>query len=146
MSTHFKTTFLALAALLSLLTIPTIAHAGTVADYIVLRDVDRTIESGGRVRWQQNFTMPAATKLNESMFLQWFMVSGTNARNLQYRFSINDNVIRTIVVTGNHFATIHEALPGNNLRIGRNRIEVRVVGGSGSVTLSDIILHFQRKP
>jgi hypothetical protein len=76
--------------------------------------------------------------------LQFFYVSSSNANNLSFRFSINEMEVRTINVTGNYFATIHE-VASNVTKNGANALEIRIVGGTGGVTISDIVLFVQRQ-
>jgi hypothetical protein len=116
----------------------------TVADYLAIRDASVTLQTGGDIDWQTDFNLGSAARLDQSMILQWFYVSQENASNLSYRFRINGHNIRTINVTGNFFASIHEILGGSNLVHGENTLEVRIVGGSGRVDVSDIVLWFQR--
>ncbi len=58
--------------------------------------------------------------------------------------SINGTEVRTINVTGNYFATIHE-VASNVTKNGANALEIRIVGGTGGVTISDIVLFVQRQ-
>lgn len=115
-----------------------------VADYLAIRDSGFRLQVGQDIDWQTNFNLGSAAQLNQRMILQFFYVSAKNASNLSFRFMINGTTIRTINVTGNFFATVHEILGGNVLKHGQNTIEARIVGGTGSVTLSDVVLWFQR--
>ena len=114
-----------------------------VADYRVISDGNVTLQTGGDIDHSFSFDLGTGVKHNQHSILQFFFVSGNNANNLSFRFSINGTSVRTINVTGNHFATIHEVASGitqNN----QNNLEVKIVGGTGSVTVSDIVLHVQR--
>ncbi len=114
-----------------------------VADYRVISDGPVTLQTGGDIDHSFSFNLGTAVQHNQHAILQFFYVSGSNAKNLSFRFSINGKAIRTINVTGNFFATIHEVQSGvtrNNV----NDLEVKIVGGTGSVTVSDIVLFVQR--
>ncbi|MCE7982049.1 MAG: hypothetical protein DYG89_12705 [Caldilinea sp. CFX5] len=116
-----------------------------VADYLAIRDTEFTLRTGQDIDWQTNFNLGNAARLDQSMILQFFYVSHQNAANLSFRFSINGNAIRTINVTGNFFGSIHEIFNGSNLVHGQNAIEARIVGGTGGVDLSDVVLWFQHE-
>ena len=118
--------------------------AHQVADYVVLRDSGKKLQVGSDIDWQRDFDLPDAARLDQRMFLQWFYTTGTDANLLKYRWRINGTNIRTITNTGNHFGSLHEVLGGSNLKVSDNTIEVAITGGSGSVTVSDVMLHFQR--
>ena len=114
-----------------------------VADYRVISDGNVTIQTSGDIDRSFTFDLGTGVQHNQPAVLQAFYVSGSNANNLSFRFSINGTAVRTINVNGNHFSTIHEVQSGvtkNN----QNELEVKIVGGSGSVTISDIVLFVQR--
>ena len=111
-----------------------------VADYRVIRDANFTIQTGGDIDRDFDFNLGTAVQLGQQSILQFFYVSSQNASNLRFRFSINGNSIRTINVTGNSFGTIHEVVGRDVLRGGNNNIVVTIIDGSGSVTISDIVL------
>jgi|ERR1041384_1669927 hypothetical protein len=113
-----------------------------VADYRVISDGGVTIQTGGDIDHTFTFDLGTAVKHNQSQVLQWFYVSSSNANNLSYRISINGTAVRTINVTGNFFSTIHE-ICANVTHNGSNECEIKIVGGSGSVTISDIVLFVQ---
>jgi hypothetical protein len=113
-----------------------------VADYRVISDSGVTIQTGGDIDRDFNFNLGTAVQHGQDSVLQFFMVSGSNANNLSFQFAINGTPVRTINVTGNHFASIHEV--ARSTRDNDNRLSVRITGGSGSVTLADIVLWVQR--
>ena len=115
-----------------------------VADYRVIRDSGSTIQTGGDIDKSFDFNLGTAVKHNQRKVLQFFYVSSQNANNLSFRFSINGTTVRTINVTGNSFGTIHEVIGSGITHDNNNEIDVRIVGGSGSVTVSDILLQVQR--
>ena len=114
-----------------------------VADYRVIRDSSVTLTTGGDIDKDFSFNLGTAVKHNQHVILQFFFVSGTNANNLSFRFSINGTNVRTINVTGNHFATVHE-VARNVTKNNANDLKVQIVGGSGTVHISDIVLWVQR--
>lgn len=114
-----------------------------VADYRVISDSGVTLQTGGGTHQTFGFDLGTAVKHNQPAILQFFYVSSSNASNLTFRLSLNGTPVRTINVTGNFFATIHEVQSGltkNNA----NQLEVGIVGGTGSVTITDIVLFVQR--
>ena len=114
-----------------------------VADYRVISDGGVTIQTGGDIDKSFTFDLGTAVKHSQPAILQFFFVSSKNSDNLSFRFSINGTAVRTINVTGNFFGTIHE-VQSNVTRNNQNELEVRITGGSGSVTISDIVLFVQR--
>lgn len=115
-----------------------------VADYRVIRDNGFTIQTGGDIDRSFDFNLGTAVRHNQRAILQFFYVSSSNASNLSFRFRINGSTVRTINVNGNSFGTVHEVVNSGVTRDNSNEIEARIVGGSGSVTLSDVVLHMQR--
>lgn len=115
-----------------------------VADYVAITDGALNIATGADIDKEVNFNLEPAVRLGQQSILQFFYVSSSNASNLTYRFSINGTEIRTINVTGNFFSTIHEVIGGGVLASGTNTLKAEIVGGSGSVSLSDIVLWVQR--
>jgi hypothetical protein len=114
------------------------------ADYRVISDNAVTIQTGGDIDRTFNFDLGTTVRHNQQSILQFFYVSGSNANNLSFEFRLNGSVVRTINVTGNSFATIHE-VHANLTRDNANQLDVRIVGGSGSVAISDIVLFVQRE-
>jgi hypothetical protein len=114
-----------------------------VADYRVISDGDVKLQTGGDIDHTFTFDLGTAVQHNQQAILQFFYVSSSNANNLSFRFAINGTAVRTINVTGNHFATIHE-VQGGVTKNNQNELEIRIVGGTGSVTISDIVLFVQR--
>ena len=114
-----------------------------VADYRVIRDSAITLQTGGAIDKDFSFNLGTAVKHNQHSVLQFFYVSASNANNLSFRFSINGTTVRTINVNGNHFATIHE-VTNNVTKDHVNELDVKIVGGSGRVDISDIVLWVQR--
>ena len=115
-----------------------------VADYRVISDGGVNIKTGGDIDQTFNFDLGTGVKHDQYVVLQFFYVSSSNANNLSFRFSINGTEVRTINVTGNYFATIHE-VASNVTKNGANALEIRIVGGTGGVTVSDIVLFVQRQ-
>lgn len=115
-----------------------------VADYRVISDGGVTLQVGGDIDHTFTFDLGTAVRHNQHAILQFFYVSSSNANNLSFRFAINGTAVRTINVTGNHFATIHEVQAGVT-RNNQNELDIRIVGGTGSVTISDIVLFVQHR-
>ena len=114
-----------------------------VADYRVISDGGVTLKTGGDIDHTFTFDLGTAVKHNQPAILQFFYVSSKNANNLSFQFSINGTAVRTINVTGNFFATIHE-VQSNITKNNMNQLDIKIVGGTGSVTISDVVLFVQR--
>ncbi len=114
-----------------------------VADYRVISDSSVAIQTGGDIDKEFHFDLGDAVKHGQHVVLQFYYVSASNASNLSFRFSINGATVRTTKVTGRHFGTIHE-VARNVTRDNDNELKVSIVGGSGKVSISDIVLWVQR--
>ena len=114
-----------------------------VADYRLISDASITLRTGGDIDHSFSFNLGTAVAHSEPSILQFFYVSHSNANNLSFRLSLNGKELRTINVNGNHFSSIHEA-HSNITRNNVNQLDVRIVGGSGTVQISDIVLFVQR--
>ena len=115
-----------------------------VTDYCIVRDGPFTLETGGDIDATHSCNAGSAVLPNRKSILQFFYVSSTNASNLSFRLRINGTTIRTINVNGNSFGTVHEVVSSGVLKTGNNEVESRIVGGTGAVTISDIVLFVQR--
>lgn len=116
----------------------------TVADYLILRDAPFTLATGGDIDRQFDFSLDSDVRLNQSMILQFFVVSSQNASSLAFRSTVNGSGVRTIDVNGNFFCTVHEAFPGSVARQGQNQYAVSITSGTGRVEISDVVIWFQR--
>jgi hypothetical protein len=115
-----------------------------VADYRVIRDGSVTIDTGADPDKEFDFNLGTEVRRDQNSILAFFARS--DASNLSFEFLINGNSIRTIhVKNGNLFASIHEIVGGGKLKDLINKLKVRIVNGSGSATISDIVLFVQRK-
>ncbi|MEM7126606.1 MAG: hypothetical protein AAF702_09790 [Chloroflexota bacterium] len=115
-----------------------------ISDFLPLVDNGFNLEVGKDIDRHFAFEFGNAAQLDQKLILQYFYESHQDASNLRLRFRVNGNDIRTMTLNGNSFSTMHEILQGNNFAQGRNTIEAKIVGGDGSVTLSDIVLWFRR--
>jgi hypothetical protein len=115
-----------------------------VADYRVISDDSITLQTGGDIDHSFNFDLGTAVQHGQSAVLQFFYITSSNANNLTFRFSINGTLVRTYIANGKLFGTIHEVQAGVT-RDNGNTLDVRIVGGSGSVVISDVVLFVQRE-
>jgi|SwirhirootsSR3_FD_contig_71_4995962_length_547_multi_3_in_0_out_0_2 hypothetical protein len=115
-----------------------------VADYTVISDGGATVQTGGDIDRSFSFNLGTAVQHTQSKILQFFFVSTANANNLSFRLSINGTAVRTINVNGNFFSSIHEVIGSGVTHDNNNDLTLAVVGGTGGVTVSDIVLYSQR--
>ncbi len=114
-----------------------------VGDYRIIRDGAFSLNTAGDIDREFRFGLPGLTRRDFSMILQWVYVSSQNARNLNFRMEVNGQEVRSLTVNGNFFGTMHEVFPGDQTRED-NEFKARIIGGTGSVDISDVVLFFQR--
>jgi hypothetical protein len=115
-----------------------------IADYRVISDGSITLQTEGDIDHTFDFDLGTAVQHGQSAVLQFFYRTSNNANNLTFRFSINGTPVRTMIVNGNLFGTMHEVQAGVT-RDNGNTLDVRIIGGSGSVEISDVVLFVQRE-
>jgi hypothetical protein len=115
-----------------------------VADYRVISDGgSATFQIGGLTDFTFKFDLGTAVKHNQPAILQFF-ISSSNANNLNVGFHLNGKLFMpSIHLTGKVFATMHEIGSGmtkNNV----NELRILLSSGTGSLTISNIVLFVQR--
>jgi hypothetical protein len=117
-----------------------------VADYRVIEKADGQpviLRTGGDIDESIPFDLGTDVKHNQFAVLQCFFETTSTANNLSFRFTLNGTDVRTLNVTGREFATINVARK-NVTRNKNNELRIRIAGGTGAVTVRDIVLFVQR--
>jgi hypothetical protein len=116
-----------------------------VADYRVIEKKDGgpvILRTGGDIDESIPFDLGTDVKHNQFAVLQFFFAAN-NANNLSFRFTLNGTDVRTLNVTGNDSATLIVARK-NVTKNKANELRIRIAGGTGAVTIRDIVLFVQR--
>lgn len=70
-----------------------------------------------------------------------FVKSGAN--NLAFEVTLNSVPVLDYTFSGNFITAIHEVV--TSARVGRNQLEFRITGGSGTLEFGDVVLHFHQR-
>ncbi len=126
-----------------------------IADYKIIKDARFEIRKGGEEVARFNFTLPNNTLFNQKMILQWVFVARGNTSGLTYRWSIKDKTkpdndnevvkVRESTISTGRFGSYHEVLSGGLPFAGELQAFASIIGGSGAVFLSDVVLWVQVK-
>ena len=117
-----------------------------IADYTIIRDGSFELRTGGDIDQSFAFTVSDTAHLGSRSILAFILDTESNANNLLFRVEINGTHVRTARINGDTFQTIHEVVSANVLQhgSGSNNIDFSIIGGSGDVHFSDVVLWWQR--
>jgi hypothetical protein len=117
-----------------------------IADYAVITDAKFTIQTGGDIDKDFDFTLESGAHLGSRAILAFVLFVHGGAEKLAFEVRINKSVQLSYVftVSGTRIHTLHEVINANVLKAGTNTIEFRITGGFGSLEFGDTVLHYQR--
>ena len=115
----------------------------TISDYSVLSDGTVTLKIGSDIDHSFPFSLPANLSVGSRAILGWRFEAESNPNNLKWKVDINGTDIASFTHNSDRFCSLHEVVSGNILKQGSNTATVRVLGGSGQIKVSDLVLHFQ---
>ena len=122
-----------------------------VADYRVIRDAPVSLSHSGNAQQSFQFSIPADMPQNSAGCVWWVDRQPGAGNHVDYVVTLNGEDIRPAPppfyrVTDPFFYTRHETFSAARLKAGAtNTLEIRVVGGNGTVEISDIILAYKRR-
>ena len=117
---------------------------GIVANYLPIRDAEVNLATGGDIDWDKDFDLQSRVRLDRKAVLQSRYRTDSNAAGLELRYQINGNDVRTVgAFTGSDNGTVLEIFPGSFLQHGTNNVEVEIVGGTGDVFFSDVLITYK---
>ena len=117
----------------------------TLADYIALQDGSITLSKDQEKTFE--FRLPSNTSLGEgdTRFVLSFMIDPSGSANKNYDIDVNDVRVNDFTVSHSEPRTVTEVINGTKFALsGDNTIQFRMESGSGSITISDVVLWFQR--
>ena len=115
------------------------------ADYDIISDAKVALKIGGDI--DREFPIQLAGASVDSRSILSFMVDTIGADNLKFRLNIiNGNNVNTEVGTyttsSSDARTFQEVMNGNVLTASGNRLLVKVLSGTGTLEISDIVLWY----
>ena len=114
-----------------------------VSEYLVIRDESFRLE----VNESENisFKLPGDAKINEHSVLFYMCMPIKKTVDVDYKIEINGRNADSGNMTWGTARTIREAVQGNILKPGENKIKFEVPEGTGNITFSDVVLLFKRE-
>jgi hypothetical protein len=122
----------------------------TIADYVVITDGKFTVGTADNIadHWTKRFTLESGASLASRSILQFVLIrKGTGDFNVGMKINDSDQLDYTFAgVKQTIVNTIHEVISPNLLKLGTdaNEIAFGIGGGTGSIEIGDIVLHYQR--
>ena len=117
-----------------------------VADLRVIRDSEFTLSTAGASAADRDMTFNLGTEVQHGQrgILQ-FRYRADPVHALTARVRINGTAMKPLRFgDGASEGTMHEVVNTNVTRDNTNDIEFGITGGSGSLAISDVVLHVQR--
>lgn len=115
-----------------------------VADYAVITDGQTTLQTGGDIDKDFDFTLESGAHLGSRSILAFVLLTSA-ANNPEFQIKINGTAQLSYGIFGVGAHTLHEVIDANVLKAGsNNNIAIKIIGGSGKLVFGDIVLHYQR--
>lgn len=116
-----------------------------VADYVIISDPQIILETGVSITHTFNFDLGTGVDHSQPAILQFYCRFTNTADRLGIQSLLNGTPVSTIGnVTGVHLGTIHEVVPSGLTQDNANRLDVKIVDGTGAVAVSDIVIFVKR--
>ncbi|MFN8473525.1 MAG: hypothetical protein U0822_15145 [Anaerolineae bacterium] len=116
-----------------------------VADYNLIRDSAFTLSSSGESSQKFDFDLDFRVGMSQPSILAFVVsvASGSSAPVLQV--SVNGTQRDTALPAGPFVTGLSQVIGGSQLHQGTNNITFAISGGTGSLEVSDVVLHYQRE-
>jgi hypothetical protein len=109
--------------------------------YSVITDGVVTLIFGGDIDYETRFNLTQKLDVGVSSVLTGVVVMLQNATNLTFKLEINDVEVKAFPpITGSERFNIQEVVQRNLLKVGQNKFQIKLTGGSGSLRFSDVVL------
>jgi hypothetical protein len=122
----------------------------TVSDYVVVLDIPRTLEIGGDIDKDFDFSLPSnlRTGTGRNRAVASWQLEVEEPSSLKYHVLINGTEIGSYMhITPPHaketFAATQEVFSSSLLNAGVNTAKVEVLSGGGRIRVSSFVIHFQ---
>lgn len=114
-----------------------------IADYVIIKQDRFTLQTGGDIDKDFDFTLESGSHSGSRSILAFVLVkSGTGSLTLEVK--VNGSLQLSNASTGARFNTLHEVIDADVLKVGTNNIVFRIIDGSGTLNISNVVLHYQR--
>lgn len=115
-----------------------------IADYAIITDDKFTIQTGGDIDRDFDFTLESGAHLGSRSILAFVLFVDGDADSLAFQVKVNGKSQLSYTFTGFQVNTLHEVINRDVLKAGTNNVEFRITGGSGKLAFGDVVLHYQR--
>jgi hypothetical protein len=115
----------------------------TIGDYVMLQDQPVSLKIGGDIDHTFPFTIPNNINKSQYAILTLQLQADGNPHNLQWKIDINGEQVQSLTHDTFTFTAIQEVFRSEILNSGSNNATVTVLGGTGNLKVSDIVIHFQ---
>ena len=116
-----------------------------LADYVVLSDSSFTIQTGGDIDRSFNVNLEADAHLASRAILSFMLAAQNGANSPQLLIEVNGaQQLNGTLQDGPFVTVLHELVNQNVLQVNNNTVRFAIVGGMGTLNISDVILHYRR--
>jgi hypothetical protein len=116
-----------------------------LADYVVLSDSSFAIQTGGDIDRSFNVNLEADAHLASRAILSFMLAAQNGANSPQLLIEVNGaQQLNGTLQDGPFVTVLHELVNQNVLQVNNNNIRFAIVGGAGTLNISDVILHYRR--
>ncbi len=114
-----------------------------VANFIQLRDESFTLVVGGDIDRALTRDIVDAPAAGEGAVLTW-NVQREGTGNVTYEVTMNGTLLNTYTVTLGERRAVQEAMDTTTIQQGNNTVVFRVLGGTGTLEIGDVILFYRQ--
>lgn len=117
----------------------------TLADYMALQDKGITLSKDQETTLKFEFPSNVNLGTEDTRLVLTFMMDPSGTAEKNYDIDVNDDRVNSFTVSHTEPRTVTEVLTGLKFtKSGENTIQFRMESGGGSITISDVVLWFQR--
>ena len=117
-----------------------------IADYLIVTQPRFTLKTGVDIDREFNFTLESQASLGSRAVLMFEVFVASSVNNLLFEARINGSSQISHTYTGFQSNTVHTIVDASLLRTGNNanNINFRILSGTGGLSISDVVLFYQR--
>jgi len=115
----------------------------TVSDFVQLSDSSIDLKLGLDIDRTLERNISSAPASGEGALLTW-NIRREGAGSVTYTVKINSGLVNTYTVTLADWSAVQNAMDTSVIKQGKNTVEFRVTGGTGTLSFSDVVLFYRK--
>ena len=117
-----------------------------VADYNLIRDSAFTLSTGGNTAQQLEFKLDFGVGFVHPSIVAFVLSAQSGNLSPTLSIKVNGSEPRSLKLPDGAFVTgLQPVIGPHQLHHGVNTIEFSIAGGTGTLEVSDVVLHYQRE-